>query len=320
MELCKNGSLEDQLLKGLSWMRRIRIAEQVAKALSILHSHGICHRDVKDGNVLLDEQWEAKLCDHGLAVSATCADRGMYEAGTLRFTAPEILLDEDFDERADVFSFGVLLWMLLFAKTPASVASGASNDDDNDNDDAIDLYERHPRDLFSLDIERLREAVETGLEAQREAGGGEAGGDEAVATVAMSSSAIELASQCCALDPNERPATDEIVDWLHDLDLLHFGENGTLGKNAFTLSRTAPLSRTLPHSTHALLHSTLSTIHASLPSHPLTSSLPSLSPLSPRSLFLSCTLSSSAPRPLFHSRMHLFLPLQTKGRRKWTQI
>jgi serine/threonine protein kinase len=35
-------------------MRRIRIAQQVAKALAVLHEHGICHRDVKDGNVLLD--------------------------------------------------------------------------------------------------------------------------------------------------------------------------------------------------------------------------------------------------------------------------
>jgi hypothetical protein len=153
----------------------------------------------------------------------------MYEAGTLRFTAPEILLDEDFDERADVFSFGVLLWMLFFAKIPGEPEGGEQEAECEDLD--VDLYERHPRDLFSLDIERLREAVEKDLEGRRsrsEEAGGSTEWDDELPNVALSASAIELAAQCCALDPDERPASEEIVDWLEELSLLHFSEDSPL--------------------------------------------------------------------------------------------
>ena len=97
---------------GLNW----GVAADVARALVYLHSRrpAVCHLDVKASNILLTPAWTAKLCDVGTA-RALRPDAwlsSLHEVGTFAWAAPEVLLGRRANEKADVYSFGVLLWAL----------------------------------------------------------------------------------------------------------------------------------------------------------------------------------------------------------------
>lgn len=121
-DLMENGSLYDHLFgsakKKLSWPIRQKIALGTARGLSYLHygaQPSIIHRDIKASNILLDEKFEAKVADFGLA---KFNPEGMTHmstrvAGTMGYVAPEYALYGQLTERSDVFSFGVVLLELL---------------------------------------------------------------------------------------------------------------------------------------------------------------------------------------------------------------
>ncbi|ETO79507.1 TKL protein kinase, variant [Phytophthora nicotianae P1976] len=86
------------------------IALQVCHALTYLHSlmPSIIHRDLKSRNILLDKNMQAKLSDFG--ISRERLDRTMTAGvGTSLWMAPEVMLGEHYDDKADMFSFGVVL-------------------------------------------------------------------------------------------------------------------------------------------------------------------------------------------------------------------
>ncbi|KAG7970635.1 hypothetical protein I3843_07G095200 [Carya illinoinensis] len=124
-DLMKNGSLHDHLFgpleKKLSWPMRQKIALGTARGLAYLHygaQPGIIHRDIKTSNILLDERFEAKVADFGLA---KFTPEGMTHmstrvAGTMGYVAPEYALYGQLTERSDVYSFGVVLLELLSGK------------------------------------------------------------------------------------------------------------------------------------------------------------------------------------------------------------
>ncbi|RXI01903.1 hypothetical protein DVH24_015252 [Malus domestica] len=124
-ELVRNGSLYDHLFqpkfKKLSWSIRQKIALGVARGLAYLH-HGvqpaIIHRDIKASNVLLDEAFEAKLADFGLAKFTPEGQTHVSTrvAGTLGYVAPEYALYGQISQKIDVYSFGVVLLELLSGK------------------------------------------------------------------------------------------------------------------------------------------------------------------------------------------------------------
>ncbi|XP_068578735.1 interleukin-1 receptor-associated kinase 4 isoform X2 [Cebidichthys violaceus] len=114
--LMVNGSLLDRLacLEGsppLSWRQRSLIAEGTARGLEYLHSNHHVHRDVKSANILIDEQFVAKISDFGLtrASAKRTSTTMMTEriVGTRAYMAPEALRGE-ITPRSDVFSFGVM--------------------------------------------------------------------------------------------------------------------------------------------------------------------------------------------------------------------
>ncbi|MCD7468684.1 Leucine-rich repeat receptor-like serine/threonine/tyrosine-protein kinase sobir1 [Datura stramonium] len=130
-EYMKNGSLQDilqQVREGtreLDWSARHRIAIGIAAGLEYLHinhTQRIIHRDLKPGNVLLDDDMEARIADFGLAKAVPDAHTHITTsnvAGTIGYIAPEYHQTLKFTDKCDVYSFGVLLGALVMGKLPS---------------------------------------------------------------------------------------------------------------------------------------------------------------------------------------------------------
>eukprot|EP01018_Ginkgo_biloba_P007968 Gb_10821 [translate_table: standard] len=122
------GNLDEVLHEGsqnppLDWDARLKIAIGAAKGLAYLHhdcSPRIIHRDIKSSNILLDRNMESHVSDFGLA--KLLEDRESHittiVAGTFGYLAPEYMHSGRATEKADVYSFGVLLLELLSRKRP----------------------------------------------------------------------------------------------------------------------------------------------------------------------------------------------------------
>ena len=128
-EYMVNGSLDLWLrnrtgaLEVLDWNRRLKIATGAACGLAFLH-HGfiphIIHRDVKASNILLNEDFEPKVADFGLArlISACETHVSTDIAGTFGYIPPEYGQSGRSTTRGDVYSFGVILLELVTGKEP----------------------------------------------------------------------------------------------------------------------------------------------------------------------------------------------------------
>ena len=108
-----------------SELEGIRIARQVAEALACAHEHGIIHRDIKPGNIIITSSGTAKLCDLGLARIENVDESELYEPGTTlgsrRYMAPEQVRGiEDIDARSDIYSLGLTLFYMLAGTAPFS--------------------------------------------------------------------------------------------------------------------------------------------------------------------------------------------------------
>ncbi|KAF3445990.1 hypothetical protein FNV43_RR11168 [Rhamnella rubrinervis] len=121
VEYMPNGSLFDLLhstSRPPAWTRRVRFALQVAKAVQALHSSNppVIHRDIKSSNVLIDQDWNARLGDFGLALRGHVEDvrvKCTPPAGTLGYLDPGYLAPGDLSAKSDVFSFGILLLEII---------------------------------------------------------------------------------------------------------------------------------------------------------------------------------------------------------------
>lgn len=128
-EYMSKGSVHDLLYGSgktpLSFKRKMLIAKQAALGMNWLHCSEppFIHRDLKSANLLVDDNWTVKVSDFGLSQVKPEDDLSMQQdptayAGTPLWMAPEVLMRQPFDEKADVYSFGLLLWELLMEQTP----------------------------------------------------------------------------------------------------------------------------------------------------------------------------------------------------------
>ncbi|CAD8147805.1 unnamed protein product [Paramecium octaurelia] len=116
-EYMENGSLYDHIHKKKSKnLNFVHIIEDIALGMYNLHGRGIMHCDLKSSNVLIDSDWNVKLCDFGLSRIKTKKTKSTI--GTSYQMAPEIMRGEPYTEKSDVFSFGMILWEIMTGKIP----------------------------------------------------------------------------------------------------------------------------------------------------------------------------------------------------------
>jgi serine/threonine-protein kinase len=112
----------DAMLKGdvpLSIAQKIDIAAQLCEGLAYAHDQGIIHRDIKPGNVRILEDGTVKILDFGIAKFAmSSVTQSGTVMGTPSYMAPEQIMGQPLDGRADLFAVGVLLYELFTGAKP----------------------------------------------------------------------------------------------------------------------------------------------------------------------------------------------------------
>ena len=123
MELVAGGELFTRIArkKVFSEYATYHITKQLLSTVKYLHDVGIVHRDIKPENILLTDNTEVpgiKIADFGLAKLVGPEDRLFVPCGTLAYVAPEILMQSGYDSKVDLWSVGVVTYLMLRGKLP----------------------------------------------------------------------------------------------------------------------------------------------------------------------------------------------------------
>jgi len=178
----------------------LKLGKNIADAMN--YAHEVCHpnamflhRDLKPDNIGFTSDGTLKLFDFGLVtcVYKTSTPTGTYAmtgcAGSLRYMAPEVVLRKPYNEKVDVYSFGIIMWQLLQNKIP---------------------YHQLYRDEFVEKViqEKLRPSL--------------------VEIISISTQLAHLIQECWSEKPQERPSFNEISNRLHLILRSEFHEADSL--------------------------------------------------------------------------------------------
>ncbi|KAG0483543.1 hypothetical protein HPP92_011627 [Vanilla planifolia] len=187
-------------LNPLTWERRLNIALDVARAMEYLHSlaqsQGFIHRDLKSSNILLDDEFRAKVSDFGLVKLAPDGNHSMATrlAGTFGYLAPEYAVTGKITTKADVFSFGVVLLELV---------TGLMVIDEDRSDEKrylVSWFYDH-----KWNQEKLKDAIDEQIGASD---------DDTFLSICK---VVELAGHCTAREPHQRPEMGHAVSVLSSM-------------------------------------------------------------------------------------------------------
>ena len=124
MEYFASHPLSDELKdeKPLPLKRALQYGSDIAVGMTVAHQAGVIHRDLKPANVLIDDDGLVKIVDFGVAAARASGDtqltRTGYVIGSPKYMAPEQILGKKVDEKADVYSLGVMLYEMLTGVAP----------------------------------------------------------------------------------------------------------------------------------------------------------------------------------------------------------
>lgn len=124
MENLSGGDLFSYLEKrsfNLSEERAKELSHQIATALYYLHSFGVAHRDLKPENILMSSETDisdCKIVDFGLSMIVGPTQTSLAPYGTLSYVAPEVLLQKPYGKEVDVWSLGVITYLMLARVLP----------------------------------------------------------------------------------------------------------------------------------------------------------------------------------------------------------
>ena len=108
--------------KPLPLGKAVRYATDIATGMAVAHQQGIIHRDLKPANVLINDEGLLKIVDFGVAAAQHQGDTQLtktgYVIGSPKYMAPEQILGKKVDERADIYSLGVILYEMLTGEPP----------------------------------------------------------------------------------------------------------------------------------------------------------------------------------------------------------
>ncbi|XP_010932748.1 probable serine/threonine-protein kinase PBL16 [Elaeis guineensis] len=202
-EFMARGSVEDNLfsrvLLPLPWSIRMKIAFAAAKGLAFLHEaeKPVILRDFKTANILLDQEYNAKLSDFGLAKDGPVGDNSHVSTrvmGTFGYAAPEYVMTGHLTAMSDVYSYGVVLLELLTGKKSLDKSRPARQE--TLADWAFPLLNQKKKVLSIVDPKLNRDYPV-----------------KAVQKVAM------LAYHCLNRNPKARPLMRDIVNYLEPLQV-----------------------------------------------------------------------------------------------------
>uniref|UniRef100_A0A803L838 Protein kinase domain-containing protein n=1 Tax=Chenopodium quinoa TaxID=63459 RepID=A0A803L838_CHEQI len=202
-EYASNGPLRDWIFqdnpdgKSFSWGKRIQVACDVATGLNYLHTYTNpphIHKDIRSNNVLLNNEFRAKIAKFGLSRPIKGND-GQFTltnhiVGTKGYLAPEYLENGVVSPMLDVYAFGVLLLEVLTGKDVASLYEGVK----------VHLSEILSSVLSEGGISSLKEIMDSSL------------GEDYPTDIAYTM--LVLVDRCLRKDPGKRPFIDEIVQIL----------------------------------------------------------------------------------------------------------
>jgi HEAT repeat protein/tRNA A-37 threonylcarbamoyl transferase component Bud32 len=110
--------------KPVDLKRAVKFGIDIATGMAVAHQAGIVHRDLKPANVLIDNELLLKIVDFGVAAAQTQGDTQLtktgYVIGSPKYMAPEQILGKKVDERADIYSLGVIMYEMLAGVPPYS--------------------------------------------------------------------------------------------------------------------------------------------------------------------------------------------------------